>query len=90
VDTAIPINNKTFGGWTFFQGTNEREGWATRGDTTVNIGGTLFNYGVIDSAINTPKSDFNGDGRADIATFTMGRIRVAAARTGSRLARINL
>ncbi len=71
-DTPIPINNHTFGGWTFFAGTNEREGWATRGGTTVNIGGTLLNHGVIESAISTPKSDFTGDGRADIATFTMG------------------
>ena len=69
--SPVPIHGQRIGGWTF-ETTGIRTGTVHRGTQVVDIGGGLRNYGVIEAAITSPRSDFNRDGRADIVTFTKG------------------
>ncbi|WP_378730279.1 peptidoglycan DD-metalloendopeptidase family protein [Nocardia brasiliensis] len=42
---AVAVNGKTFGGWTFWEGSRAYAGYAERNGVRVNVGGRLTNYG---------------------------------------------
>lgn len=45
-NTAVAVNDKTIGGWTFYEGASPYRGYAERNGVRVGQGGQLTNYGV--------------------------------------------